>query len=123
GVDAAAFPFVDREPPLRGEPFAWLAVGAPNGSKGFDAIEACWQRYFRDRPDLLLYLKTTAVNEAGAAAAKAAGWRELKTGLFQFGSALLDTRILERSDLVQLYHAAHAYLFPTGGEGWGMTLS
>lgn len=122
GITPADFPYVEREPPSRGEPFTWLAVGAPNGRKGFDAIEACWPRYFANRPDMLLYLKTTAVSDAGADAAKAAGWQELKPGLFQMGNTILDTRVLARADLVKLYQAAHAFLFPTGGEGWGLTL-
>lgn len=41
----------------------------------------------------------------------------------QFKNITFDTRKLSTSELVDLYHSAHCFLFPTYGEGWGLTLT
>ena len=37
-------------------------------------------------------------------------------------NVIIDTRILETKELVDLYHSAHAFILPSVGEGWGLTL-
>jgi len=36
---------------------------------------------------------------------------------------IFDTRKLTTEELVGLYHSSHCFLFPTYGEGWGLTLT
>lgn len=36
---------------------------------------------------------------------------------------VFDTRKIPREELIQLYKSANCFLFPTWGEGWGLTLS
>lgn len=38
-------------------------------------------------------------------------------------NVIFDTRMLSRAELIDLYNSANCFLFPTWGEGWGLTLS
>ena len=119
GVDTEKFSFVKRRFPDKG-PFVFLWVGASNPRKGYEHVVMAW-RLFRERhPDwnCKLYMKTTQVN------------REER--LVDVGdNAIVDTRYLplkkEAGDnlptLVDLYHMAHAFLLPSMGEGFGLTLA
>lgn len=100
------FRYVDREYPTR-RPFRYLWVGAPNPRKGFEEVMMAWaQAGFARDPSVELYLKTTRI-----------GTLERK------GNVILDGRNLSREELVKLYHSSHCFLFPTRGEGFGLTLA
>lgn len=90
----------------RSKPFRFLWVGAPNARKGWQEVAAVWSKIFADRPEFELYVKTTRVE-----------------GVEKRGNTILDGRNLSMEDLVKLYHSAHAFLFPTRGEGFGLTLA
>lgn len=38
-------------------------------------------------------------------------------------NVIFDTRMLSKDELVDLYKSANCFIFPTWGEGWGLTLS
>lgn len=38
-------------------------------------------------------------------------------------NVIFDSRMLSKAELVELYNSANCFLFPTWGEGWGLTLS
>lgn len=38
-------------------------------------------------------------------------------------NVVFDTRMLPKTELVELYKSANCFIFPTWGEGWGLTLS
>jgi O-antigen biosynthesis alpha-1,2-mannosyltransferase len=104
GVHAGRFPYRRRWHDRR-KPFRYLWVGAPNARKGFELILAAWE-YFAGRTDAELYLKTTV------------------TGRHQrVGNVVFDSRRLSRRELAALYHSAHAFVFPSFGEGFGLTLA
>jgi len=87
------------------KPFRFLWVGAPNPRKGWEEILQAWHA-FRDNPRTELYIKTTGQNT-----------------LKRDGNVIFDSRDLSKKDLIKLYHSGHAFLFPTRGEGFGLTLA
>ncbi len=103
GVDADTFTFKWRKMPLSPRPFRFLWVGAPNQRKGFPLIVTAWEAFARAK-HVELYMKTTVTDKHRSS-----------------GNAIFDSRRLPLDDLVALYHSAHCFLFPTLGEGFGLT--
>jgi len=87
-------------------PFRFLWVGAPNPRKGWEELAFVWDKFFNEFPEMELYVKTTG-----------SGTVERK------GNVTFDSRNLTRKELIQLYHDSHAFVFPTRGEGFGLTLA
>lgn len=87
--------------------FRYLWIGAPNPRKGFVEMGLVWDRmgFKRDRK-AELYVKTTLVE-----------------GVKRNDNVVLDGRNLSDQEMVELYHSAHCFLFPTRGEGFGLTLA
>jgi len=108
GVDVEAFPFVKRW--LRpGGTFRWLWVGAPNARKGWELALRAFLA-LRDQgqglPPMELYIKTTVSHKQVSIA-----------------GVTFDSRDLSRGELNELYASAHAFIFPSFGEGFGLTLA
>lgn len=104
GVDTDLYAFRRRARPA-GRPFRFLWVGAPNARKGWELVIETW-RPFLDHPRAELYIKTTV------------------TGRFdRYRNVLFDSRDLPAAELAALYHSAHAFLFPSFGEGFGLTMA
>lgn len=99
------FKFRQRHSP-NGKPFRYLWVGAPNPRKGWEEIIHAWNMFFKDRKDCELYIKTTRVEK-----------------LERNSNVILDGRNLPIEELVKLYHTSHCFVFPTRGEGFGLTLA
>jgi glycosyltransferase involved in cell wall biosynthesis len=89
----------------RNKPFRFLWVGAPNPRKGWEEMVTAWKA-FRYDSRLELYMKTTGLDT-----------------FERNGNVLIDGRDLSIKDLVKLYHSAHCFIFPTRGEGFGLTLA
>ena len=105
GVDPV-FSFTERGFPTT-RPFRFLWVGAPNPRKGWEEVIHTWNHLgFNKRPEIELYIKTTVLGE-------------VKVN----GNVILDGRKLSIKDLVKVYHDAHCFLFPSRGEGFGLTLA
>jgi len=104
GVEPA-FRFKKRKFPYK-KRFRYLWVGAHNPRKGWEEVINCWKHVFQDDPSVELYIKTTRVE-----------------GLQRKGNVFLDGRNLPQNELVKLYHQAHCFLFPSRGEGFGLTLA
>ena len=71
-----------------------------------------WREIFQKFSELELYVKTTGPerwNMTGKVEKKA--------------NVILDGRRLTDKQLVKLYHSANCFLFPTRGEGFGLTLA
>lgn len=128
--------------------FRFLWVGASNPRKGYPlVIEAV--KLFEKLDNVEIYLKTTAPNSQFREVSKeimkkASGedwnderFKRLKEHmdslpnktiannvqhLGEKGNIILDTRKLSFDELVALYNSAHAFVLPTFGEGWGLTL-
>lgn len=105
GIDVDAWPTISRD---LVPPFRWLWVGAPNARKGWDVVEHVWGKVFGKMSGVELYMKTTGVEQGEQVVRR--------------GNVTVDSRRLSDADLVGLYHSAHAFVFPTAGEGWGLTL-
>lgn len=112
GVDPI-FSYLRRSLPGPKQKFRFLWVGAPNKRKGYDEIMWVWDRLkMKNRNDVELYLKT-------------AGARGLKYDhKVTFGTNLIvDSRDVSTEELASIYHSAHCFLFPSRGEGFGLTLA
>lgn len=104
GVDTTRYTFRKRAKPP-GRPFRFLWVGAPNARKGWELVVNAW-RPFIDEGRAELYLKTTITDR-----------------FERHRNVIFDSRNLSRKDLTALYHSAHAFLFPSFGEGFGLTMA
>lgn len=118
GVHADQFPLVNRldatrRPVFRargGRRLRFLWVGAPNARKGPLHVIEAWKA-FADNPNCELYLKTSMPADC-----------QDKAGVKQIGNVTFDSRRVPMPELVRIYHEAHAFLFPSVGEGFGLTL-
>ena len=104
GVDTNCFSFRRRAKPM-GRPFRFLWVGAPNARKGWELVLQAW-RPFEGDGRVELYLKTSVTNR-----------------IEKYRNVVFDSRNLSREELASLYHSAHAFLFPSFGEGFGLTMA
>jgi len=104
GVDVHTFTFAERSKPTS-RPFRFLWVGAPNARKGWEIVLEAFRPFFGNKR-FELYLKTTVTGKVQ------------RTGNVIFDSRRMDTR-----ELALLYHSAHCFLFPSLGEGFGLTMA
>lgn len=121
GTDPTTFTYASRRWKLGERPFQWLIVGAPNARKGYDVIQDIFNTKYADRTSIELYIKTTGPREA-VDAAKTQGFAERMPGVVVKRNVLIDFRQLPTWALVKTYHNAEGFLFPTAGEGFGLTL-
>jgi len=113
GVDTELYRFVERSKPLV-DPFVFLWVGAPNPRKGFEHVGGSWDRWRasgRIPRNALLYCKTSGIKKGEFIDRRP----EMQT--------VVDTRNLSNEDMAALYAKAHAFLLPSMGEGFGLTLA
>jgi len=99
------FEFKKRKFPTD-RPFRFLWLGAPNPRKGWEEVITVWKHAFEKVESVELYVKTTG-----------SGKIESNKNI------IFDSRNLSRHELVKLYQSAHCFLFPTHGEGFGLTLA
>jgi glycosyltransferase involved in cell wall biosynthesis len=89
--------------------FRYLWIGAANPRKGFQELIWIWDKLkLYLNPSIELYIKTTRVPNCQ---------------IQQNKNVILDSRNLSREELVGLYHQANCFVFPTRGEGFGLTLA
>lgn len=118
GVHADKFPFVnrlksDRLPIQRRgskRPFRFLWVGAPNSRKGCMHVAEAFKVFAGD-DRFELYMKTTVPEDVP----------EHKIGVQRIGNIIYDNRKVPLDELVRIYHKAHAFVFPSVAEGFGLT--
>lgn len=116
GVDSEAFRYVDRtRAPLRPDfhkrPFRFLWNGAPNARKGGLHVLEAWQ-VFEDSKRFELYFKTSMPADSKS-----------RQGVVRKGNVIYDDRRLSLDELVGVYHRAHSFVFPSVGEGFGLTFA
>jgi len=146
GVEGEKFTFKERAfTPGVGEKFRILWVGAPNPRKGYGTMIQIADA-LANHPEFEIYLKTSTPKvdyeslkdkltkeEIEAVRQEIRGYErvnkikegEIKTLsdlLITKGNVVFDSRNLSLPDLIDLYHSAHCFVFPTVGEGWGLTL-
>jgi glycosyltransferase involved in cell wall biosynthesis len=91
-----------------GEPFKFLWVGAPNARKGWHRLMSVWSYVFEDQKRYHVTFKTTQESDPEGYVAEQ-------------GNATYDCRRLPATELAQLYYDHHCFVFPTSGEGFGLT--
>lgn len=114
GFDPKEYPIVKRTHPEPGKYFNFLWVGASNPRKGYEYVCAAWELWIKTQPqDVLnktrLIMKTTKSKDD-----------ESVKSMF---NCIIDNRKLPFEELKNLYYASHAFLFPSLGEGWALTLN
>ena len=117
GVRVEDFPLERRSRPGRGARFRFLWLGAPNARKGWGVVMEAWKGLARIAsmsgvrlPPAELYVKTSVTGRRMVIPVRGA-------------PVLFDSRRLSRADLAELYRSAHAFLFPSFGEGFGLTMA
>lgn len=106
GVDVEKFKYKKRSI-CTDYPFTFLWVGAPNMRKGWSLIKEAWkQGGFYKRSDCCLYVKTSG-----------------KGVVENLDNVIMDSRKISVDQLVDIYHTAHCFLFPSYSEGFGLTLA
>jgi glycosyltransferase involved in cell wall biosynthesis len=107
------FVYKKRKYPIN-RPFRFLYVGAMNPRKGWDEIAHLWDKFLQNNKDVELYIKTTGAKEEG---------------IFRNKNVIVDTRTfghdysVMKKEVIKIYHSAHCFLFPSRGEGFGLTLA
>jgi glycosyltransferase involved in cell wall biosynthesis len=95
-------------PPRPDEPFRFLWVGQANVRKGWHLVGAAFVAAFPDRPSVELVMKT--IPSTGAAD----GFTTAGGRVRVIAEAYTDAQMAD------LYRTAHAFVFPSYGEGWGL---
>lgn len=89
--------------------FRFLWVGAANPRKGYQELILIWDKLGLYRiPNIELYIKTTRVPNIT---------------IQRNRNVILDSRNLSKEELVKVYHSANCFVFPSRGEGFGLTLA
>lgn len=98
----------DIEPLVLDEPFLFMYNGAPNVRKGWSRVLGAWSHFFAGLPWANLVLKTSVFEKEGDVAIH--------------GNVVFDSRKWSVEDLSNLYRDAHAFVLPSYGEGFGLTI-
>jgi len=141
GTSPEEFPYFERKAPNVGEPFRFLWVGGPSARKGqYQAVIAFtrWLRQGTIPPNAQLYLKSTDFGRTGITKYRVGVDHEagnhpwavdflpvhgLPKNTPDRPEIIHDFRNLSTEQLNGLYQSAHAFLLPSIGEGWGLTLT
>jgi glycosyltransferase involved in cell wall biosynthesis len=119
GVDVNSFAYKRRRR-KPGEKFRFLYVGAPNPRK-YTVLPQLFRSFLSRIPDAELYMKTTGSNLEVSAKLERLGVAEKEGEVVTGDNWIVDNRMLDESELVDLYHSSHAFIFLTCGEGFGLT--
>ena len=113
GVDSAKFPYVERSLPLE-RPFRFYWFGALNLRKGYIALRYMWHEW-------KLLLKARGIKDNTELYIKCNDQHKEMIKHFE-EEITFDNRILTDAQLQDLFAQAHCFVFPTMGEGFGLTL-
>lgn len=148
GIEPDKFPFKERSFDIKKDKFRILWIGAPNPRKGYKTILNMIP-YFERFPSIEIYMKTTApkvdydkareklsdedFKKYGEEVLERERITKIELGevkpvndlyevLGKHKNVIFDSRNITDDELLELYHSAHAFAFPSVGEGWGLTL-
>jgi len=112
GVDHKVWKYKSRKwPSADGRPFRWLWNAAPHPRKGYPIISKVWSELFHDVQHCEFYVKTTMPDPQDPGRVE------------RNGNLIFDSRRLPMSEYVDLYYSAHGFLYPSWGEGFGLTVA
>lgn len=146
GIDPEKFQYYERQP-KQGDTFRFLWVGASNPRKGYPIVDEIADKVIQKMKGVEIYLKTTTAKmdrkvyvsqlwknrkrirtehpDMVKEMLKRAKNPDMSEKVFRMGennNIIFDSRRLPLNELIDLYRSAHCFLFPTYGEGWGLTL-
>lgn len=113
GVDSTKFPMVNRSFPVDGR-FRFYWFGALNLRKGWLQLRMLWHEWKK-------LLKARGIKDNTELYIKCNDQKEERILHFE-DDIIFDNRIVSDKELQELFSAAHCFLFPTMGEGFGLTL-
>lgn len=108
GVDPKVWKYKGRRWPDGARDFRWLWNAAPNARKGYGVVAQVWGEFFSAVSSCELYVKTSVPGEQGK--------------VVRQGNLIFDSRRLPVDELVALYESAHGFVYPSLGEGAGLTI-
>ena len=114
GYKPDKFQLNKRTAPAPDERMMFLWVGAANPRKGYELVAVAWENMLRKYPDMrgkVLCLMKTTQPEREERRIRLANW-----------DMVIESRDWPFDELINLYQMAHVFLFPSLGEGWGLTL-
>lgn len=128
GTKPDVFTYVDRK---FSTPFNFLWFGASNQRKGYVHTIYAWHELRKKYPEIAkncrLYMKTTQTDAQPRVTGYTNGEPVIEEmpaeRLFTADNVTVDTRRVSEEALAKMYHDAHCFLFPTMGEGFGLTLA
>jgi len=126
GIYPEVYKPVERTKPGMKEMFNFLWVGATNPRKGYELVQLAWDLWIRNQPaevvdQTQLVLKTTRADSEGKIDRLSIIPPGMK-GLPIRSNVILDSRRVDLDELLTIYAGSHAFLLPSYGEGWGLTL-
>jgi glycosyltransferase involved in cell wall biosynthesis len=109
GVDTDFYKYKKRE---FKSPFRFLWFGANNPRKGWPSLLMAWDYITHTFPEMEskieLYIKSPSNFGIGS--------------LNKYSNIIVDQNIISNNELLGLYYSSNAFIFPTIGEGFGLTL-
>ena len=130
GVDKSKYFFYQRRFPEIGK-FRFYWMGATNPRKGNEHVVVAWNVLRMQHPEVYansqMYMKTTQEKDIKGIVGYKNG-EEIREDMpcervFNAGNATVDTFIRPIEEVIELYNKAHCFVFPTMGEGFGLTLA
>lgn len=128
GIDPNKFKYIERHFPGPDELFTFLWLGATNPRKGHELVEIAWDMWTKIAPPNVvnhtrLYLKTQRSDSEGSKEEMIFPINGMKSLLPRFGARVVfDNRRVSDEEMMRIYSDAHAFILPSFGEGWGLTL-
>ena len=126
GINPDVFKFHERSKPAKTERFRFLFLGAAVNRKGLSITGTCFNQW-RDSgtmPDNAeLYIKTSGLDNTRIREVHTIEYDKTGNGGKISPRVIIDSRNLPESEIVNLYNTAHAFILPSHGEGWGLTLT
>lgn len=146
GVNVDYYKYVERSFPVNGKPFIFLFVGASNPRKGYEHVIQAWDVFNDKHRELnhkvMLVMKTTQVTRPMRVAKIANSIIDTRKLPFEKESAWIcpecniyypmhvicrecvcDTEEIDLLTMIEMYSTAHAFMLPSMGEGFGLTLA
>ncbi len=132
GIDPARFPFVERQHPADNEPFRFLYVGNLHPSKGVPVIFEAFRQWVSSGKcpqNVEVYIKTATESTRNGRPFQGQAFFTVKNGQLvdaetrTIPGLVIDNRNLSSPELADVYAGAAAYVQPTWGEGWGLSLT
>lgn len=127
GINPEVFKYIERKEPKQDEMFNFLWIGATNPRKGYELVAMAAELWVRNMPPKVLnrtqlIMKTQRSDTEGDVEIT----RVVPPGYPKDGpvgmNIVFDTRRVDTDELMRIYAGSHAFLLPSFGEGWGLTL-